>query len=265
MMLTLVDPEPLSALPAICDDIAASLVNARSAAEILTARQRAAVTYDVAKRAARFAASEDLHREARRIQARALELQAAGDVRLADEFDAGQERGDIATGRDGPGAGVLDGNAKATAEELGLSRKQIHEARLVRNAERADPGIVHRALEERLAQELEPNKAALREIVIAAAQRGLRPEPKSSRRNPHYEHDPQFEVMASLTGCCRTILAHAAEHPTAFILGGFLDDGMRERNLTTIRECRDYLTALLEEASNVVPRARLESSNGCRT
>ena len=48
---------------------------------------------------------------------------------LADEYDAAQERGEVASGRDGPGAGVLDGNAKATNAELGLTRKDIHEAR----------------------------------------------------------------------------------------------------------------------------------------
>ncbi len=32
-----------------------------------------------------------------------------------DEYDAAQERGEVSTGRDGPGAGVLNGNAKATA------------------------------------------------------------------------------------------------------------------------------------------------------
>ena len=48
--------------------------------------------------------------------------------RLADEYDAAQERGEVASGRDGPGAGVLNGNAKATAEDIGLTRKAIHDA-----------------------------------------------------------------------------------------------------------------------------------------
>lgn len=51
--------------------------------------------------------------------------------RLAAEYDAAQERGEVATGRDGPRAGVTDGNAKITAAEVGLSRKDIHDARRV--------------------------------------------------------------------------------------------------------------------------------------
>lgn len=251
MTLALIDAEPLSSLPTICDAIAASLANARSAAEILSARERAAAAYDIAKRAARFAASDSLHREARQIQARALELQAVGDCRLADEYDAAQERGEVA-GKGQP-SNVPNGNIKpATADELGLSRKQVHEARIVRDAERNDPGIVHRTIEERLAQELEPNKAALREAVIAAAQRGLRPSPQPRRRNLEYVHDPQFEATVSLAGSCRRILAISEEHSAEYLLGGFLDAGMRERDLTSIRQCRDYLSALLEEASNVV-------------
>lgn len=85
--------------------------------------------------------------------------------RLADEYDAAQERGEVATGRDGPGAGVLDGNAKATAAEIGLSRKDVHEARAIRDAEKADPGVVERTLEKRLATGQEPTKAALRGAV----------------------------------------------------------------------------------------------------
>ncbi|MDN3571894.1 hypothetical protein [Methylobacterium longum] len=51
------------------------------------------------------------------------------------------------TGRDGPGAGVLDGNATATVSDLGLTRKPIHEARQLRDGEAADPGVIRRALD----------------------------------------------------------------------------------------------------------------------
>jgi hypothetical protein len=68
---------------------------------------------------------------------RAPEDRAAGAKRrLADEYDAAQERGEVA--RQGGDRGnqhvakVPDGNA---ATDLGLSRKDIHEAREVRDAE----------------------------------------------------------------------------------------------------------------------------------
>ena len=41
---------------------------------------------------------------------------------------------------------VPDGNASATVTDIGLTRKAIHEARQVRNAEKARPGIVRKAL-----------------------------------------------------------------------------------------------------------------------
>ena len=40
----------------------------------------------------------------------------------------------------------------ATAADLGLTRKEIHEARIIRDAEKADPGIVRRTLHEALSQ-----------------------------------------------------------------------------------------------------------------
>lgn len=88
---------------------------------------------------------------AHRAQADALEIEAQAKRRLADEYDAAQERGEVSSGRDGPGAGVLHGNAKATVADLGLTRKAIHEARQLRDAEEASPGVIRRTLDERLA------------------------------------------------------------------------------------------------------------------
>ncbi|WP_282604016.1 hypothetical protein [Paracoccus sp. PARArs4] len=68
-------------------------------------------------------------------------------MRLAEEYDAAQDRGEVSKGRDGPGAGVSQGNAKATASDLGLARKDIHEARQLRDAEKAEPGLIKRSLD----------------------------------------------------------------------------------------------------------------------
>jgi hypothetical protein len=93
-------------------------------------------------------AHDDLIAAAFRAQADALEIEALAKRRLADEYDAAQERDEVSTGRNGPAAGVLNGNAKATAKEVGLSRKEIHEARQIRDAEKRDPGVVRRNEEE---------------------------------------------------------------------------------------------------------------------
>jgi hypothetical protein len=99
-------------------------------------------------------AHDELVAAAFRAQADALEIEAAAKRRLADEYDAAQERGEIAksgdTLRNGPG--VPKRNAgKATAADVGLSRKEIHEARAIRDAEERDPGIVQRTVDAAIA------------------------------------------------------------------------------------------------------------------
>ena len=58
--------------------------------------------------------------------------------RLADEYDAAQERGEVSSGRP---KSLPDGNTSATVADVGLSSKDIHEARQIRDAEAADPTI----------------------------------------------------------------------------------------------------------------------------
>ena len=54
------------------------------------------------------------------------------------------------------GKAVPDGNGLATVSDLGLTRKAIHEARHLRDAEAADPGLIRRTLEARLERREEP-------------------------------------------------------------------------------------------------------------
>lgn len=57
--------------------------------------------------------------------------------RIADEYDAAQERGEVAVqGKPSATEGL------ATAADVGLTYKDVHEARQIRDAEEADPGIV---------------------------------------------------------------------------------------------------------------------------
>lgn len=59
-------------------------------------------------------------------------VEAAAERRLADEYDAAQERGEVQSV--GKPVNVLDGNNKATLPDLGISRKDIHDARQIRDA-----------------------------------------------------------------------------------------------------------------------------------
>ncbi|MCP4562536.1 MAG: hypothetical protein GY873_39135 [Bosea sp.] len=71
---------------------------------------------------------------------------------MADEIDLAKDRDELAKSgekkrfRDS----VPGGNAIATTSEVGLTRKQVHEARKIRDAEASDPGLVRRVLDEKL-------------------------------------------------------------------------------------------------------------------
>lgn len=205
-------------LPTLVDRASRALANARDAAEVLEARDMAAFVYDIAKRTARLnkakRAHDDLIAAAHRAQANALEIEAQAKRRLADEYDAAQERGDVASpGQRGPIKAVENDNgfSPATAADLGLRRDQIHEARQIRDAEVADPGVVRRALDEKLAAGDEPTRSDLRKAVVAAAMRGLRPQRSASRRNPHYvPPTPEQEAWRHVTGTFRAFAEWAS-------------------------------------------------------
>lgn len=211
-------PQTIEGLPGLIDRAATMLASAKTAAEVLEAREAAGLAYDIAKRAARLknakAAHDDLVAAAHRAQADALEIEAAAKRRLADEYDAAQERGEIARlGTNQTHLGVSAGNTRpSTAADIGLSRKTIHDARLIRDAEAADPGIVRRTLDDKLQRGEEPNRAALRKMVVDAAMRGMRPQRKPSRRNPLYVPPTQKQAAwQHVTGTFRAFAEWASD------------------------------------------------------
>ena len=96
-------------LPGLIERAASMLSGAKTAAEVLEAREAAGLAYDIAKRTARLqtakSAHDDLVAAAHRAQADALEIEAAAKRRLADEYDAAQARGEVK--RNGGWAAVL--------------------------------------------------------------------------------------------------------------------------------------------------------------
>lgn len=93
--------------------------------------------------AARFARAKSAHDDViaavYRAQADALEIEAMAKRRLADEYDAAQERGEVATRAD---QNLLPDEKKVSVSDLGLTHKDIHEARQIRDAETAEPGVI---------------------------------------------------------------------------------------------------------------------------
>ena len=243
----------ISHLPTLVADAAAALANARDAAEVLEARDLATLAYDAAKRTARLAKAKQAHDDlivaAHRAQAHALQIEARAKLRLADEYDAAQERGEVARGSVRTDI-VPDENdvRPATAADIGLSRKDIHEARLVRDAEKVEPGIVQRALDDQLDRGEEPTRAALRRMVVDAAMRGLRGGSKKRARNPLYQPDPAYDASAGIDGCCTRIADYLDAHGADFILSGCLDAPMLERSVAKMTRGRDALNTILEAA-----------------
>jgi hypothetical protein len=164
--------------------------------DVIAARMLASAAYDQAKAAAgfaqRFGAAERLVGKARQLQGDALLIEARARVRLADDYDAAQEAGAVAGhgGKRSKGK-IPDGNLDpATTVEIGLTPKEVHEARKLRDAERRMPGIVARAIAARIAAGLEPSRANLRAAVGTASAT------QAERGNNLYE--TPGEAMAAL-------------------------------------------------------------------
>jgi hypothetical protein len=141
------------------------------AGDVLAAQRLASGVYDLAKTGARLAEGEALVRKAHRLQGDALLIECRAKVRIADEYDAAQASGAALKGRrkNADKESVPGVNTSFTLEEAGLDRKQIFEARQWRDLERREPGIAERAIEARLAQGLEPSRAAVRGIGTRSA------------------------------------------------------------------------------------------------
>ena len=90
----------VNGLSAMIARAATALAGATTSAEVLDAIQRATMAYDAARSTARLLRARDAHAEivaaCRKAQADALEIEALAQVRLADEYDAAQDRGEVA-------------------------------------------------------------------------------------------------------------------------------------------------------------------------
>lgn len=143
-----------AALPAIIDRARERLASARSSAEVLEARA-------VAKAALHFAkvtqAANETHADCLRMIVRA-------EMRMADEVDRGQQRGDVAKKEDGRSASVRRADT-STLDELGVDRQRLQEWRKVRDA---GMPAVERAIESALADGRAPTKADVERAIVGS-------------------------------------------------------------------------------------------------
>lgn len=96
-------------------------------------------------------------------------------MRLAEEYDAAGDRGEVA-GHGGARnfkVGGDDLEAKPTLSDLGLRKQDVAEFRAIRDAERAEPGVVQRTIDRIVERGEEPTRAALKREIGAARSGGL--------------------------------------------------------------------------------------------
>lgn len=158
---------PTDTLPILIDRATAALDNARSSAEVLEARDMARLAYDASRSANRINKAKQAHdsiiSDVHRSQAHALAIRARAEMRLAEEYDAAQDRGEV---RKAGNPILTRGEELPSAKELGISDKDVFEARKFRDAEKAEPGLISRALDAMIERGEEPTRAALKREVI---------------------------------------------------------------------------------------------------
>jgi hypothetical protein len=165
---------PSATLPRLIEQAAAALAAATTAAEVLDAKDKADVAYTAAKTAARFATAKGAHdtiiAACHKAMGDALLIEKTAQCGLADEYDAAQERGDVQKpGGDRQSINVPDENNDVpTVKDVGLTRKQVYEARAVRDAEKKHPGIVRKNIEDKLKTGREPTRADIKRAIAPA-------------------------------------------------------------------------------------------------
>jgi hypothetical protein len=185
-------------LPALVDRAAKALAGARSAAEVLEARDMASAAYSAQQKQNRLNKAKGAHDEliaaGHRVQADALEIEAKAKRRLADEYDAAQARGEIAKGR--PKSIPEQNTFQPTAKDISPKfTAEIHEARIIRDAEEASPGVVREALDQALKSGEEPTKARVRRAVLKVAKK-KKPNRKPKHQPPQEsQHDRDLRML----------------------------------------------------------------------
>ncbi|MBD9571736.1 hypothetical protein [Ensifer sp. ENS08] len=160
---------PAIAVRADENDLLATVERARGALtedDVRHALVLSGGAYEEAKAAANYAekvkASRELIKKFRAIQADALKVETYATIRLAEIVDAAQGRGEV-SGKGRPKNVQTDDIFKL--EEIGVDRRALHQARKLRDAELKAPGIVERAIADRIEAGLAPTRNAIRHAI----------------------------------------------------------------------------------------------------
>jgi hypothetical protein len=74
------------------------------------------------------------------LRCNALEIMAGAKRRLAEEYEAAQDKGEV-QGHGGQGKRDIPVENIPSVSGIGLTSKEIHEGRLIRDAQIADPAL----------------------------------------------------------------------------------------------------------------------------
>jgi hypothetical protein len=146
-------------LPALIDRAQRCLAGARTSAEVLEARAAAQAALHYAK----------LVKAANETQADCLKMIARAEIRMANEIDAAQARGEVAKpGGDRQGIVQDADNGSATFDDLDLDRRRVSEWRQLRDAggEPLVERVVQNALNEGRAPKVSDIQNEVRKITV---------------------------------------------------------------------------------------------------
>lgn len=221
-------------LPVLIERASRTLLDAKSSGEVLEARDMARAAYDAAKSAGRIAKARQAHDEIlsaiHRAQGEASYVRARAEMRLADEIDAAQQRGELASAG-GDRTKIPDGNFAPSMADVGLDNKQVHEARKLRDAEKASPGKTKAVIEDIVSRGEEPSRAKIHREVTET--------PAAPAKGLAQPIDPERRKLAKLT-------------PDALIdevLGLRADLSDAKAELSKLKTERDALKAQVSELS----------------
>lgn len=162
-----------------------TLINAKTSAKILDARDTAHSVWAAAQEAehrARIAgAAQTVISACHKVQGEALKIEYQAKARLTEEYTAAQKRGEV-QGHGGVRGNrysskipdenlarnrkIPDENLETPAlTDLGLTGKQVHEGRKILDAEAIEPGIIAKTIDAEVAAGQAPRKAEIAKAV----------------------------------------------------------------------------------------------------
>lgn len=237
------------ALRPLIDSAMQALAGAKTSAEVLDAKHKATAAYNAGKSAMRLAkavkATDEILNHVRCAQGDALRIEVAAKIRLAEEYDAAQKRGEV--GKQGQRTDLIPaGNKVPSNADARISAKEIHEARKLAAAEKEKPGTIDQSINEQLDKREEPTRAHIRETINAVVFGKEKKAKKASSRNPYFKPNPIRDALGKVTSGCRDILEVMQKHSVKTLSGAFIDDGDKEDKIGLIKTARDALTWFLQ-------------------